>query len=175
MQKFFDSNAWRWTKTILEILGILLGIALLIFLYHSAGFAEEEQGWVICSPGDYVNVRKAPSIRSESIGRYETGDSVKLDGKKRNGFLHCTGLGLEESEGWIHSGHVVFDQPEMANCNAVIVSKGRLAARKNVGGKRTRWLKSGAELKVYYWSSEWSVTNCGYVQSRYLEMDGGGR
>lgn len=54
---------------------------------------------------------------------------------------------------------------------ATIISKGRLAARKNVDGKRTRWLKSGAKLKVHWWSEEWCLTDCGYVKSVYLEME----
>ena len=66
----------------------------------------------------------------------------------------------------------MYDEPEKVGQTATIVSYGRLAARKYVNGKRTRWLKSGAKLKVWYWTEEWALTNCGYVQSKYLELDG---
>ena len=128
------------------------------------------EAYILCD--DYVNIRRFPNNDDEPLGRFETGDTVVLDGKKKNGYLHCIDLSLEACEGWVHKGFVVYDKPVKVNQRAVIVSKGRLAARKYVGGKRTRWLKSGASVKVYYWSDEWCVTDCGYVQTRYLELVG---
>lgn len=181
MKKFFDSDAWAWIKTVIEILLIVAAGWLAIRFYTSLGFAGAEDarpedvyetGYVLCAPGDVVNVRRKPSRSSVSIGRFEPGEQVYLDGKKRNGFLHCVYLSLEESEGWIHAGYIVGDRPERLNRTATIVSAGRLRARKYVKGRRTRWLKRGAAVLVYYWSDEWCVTNCGYLQSRYLELDG---
>ena len=139
------------------------------FLLYSNANAEEETAYVFCV--DYVNVRQFPSKKGEEIGRFETGDVVHLDGKKRNGFLHCVDTGLE-SDGWIHAGFIVYDEPEHVNQKATVVSKGRLAARKYIGGKRTRWLKPLSTVTVYYWSEDWAITNCGYVQSKHLELEG---
>ena len=160
-------------KLLLAGLETVIALAILagIIIFFSTASAEEYDAWIICTPEDYVNVRSGPSSKSESIGRFETGDRVTLDGKKRNGFLHCVGLSLESNDGWIHSGYVISSKPVSVNRNARITSNGRLAARKNVNGKRTRWLKPDAIVTVYVWSDEWCVTNCGYIQSQYLEPE----
>lgn len=179
MKKLFtDTRAWRYIKTLLEILLIAAVVFGLVHLYMSFGFSEASAdeydditvGYVICV--DYVNVRQFPNKNGEPIGMYEAGTKVYLDGKKRNGYLHIIDTGLELCEGWIKKGYIVYDEPINVNQSAVIVSKGRLAARNCVNGRRTRWLKPLASVKVYYWSDEWCVTNCGYVQTKYLELEG---
>lgn len=166
--------------TVVEIILIALVILAGISLYRDAGFAEEwdeheqefEIMFAICSPGDRVNIRKRPSTKSEAEGWLEPGDMVYLDGGRKGGFVHCVGLSNESGEGWVHKGYLVQDEPERMNRTATVVSRGKLAARKHVKGKRTRWLKPMASVKVYYWSEEWCVTNCGYVQTRFLELEG---
>ena len=174
MMRFKDTVWWKVLKVVLEIL-LIVGIVWgAVALYTSLGFASAdvmyEEAYVICT--DEVHIRREPSRKSASIGRFECGDVVLLDGKQRNGYLHCVDLSLEEDSGWIHKGYVVYDKPEKMNCTATVVSKGKLRARKNVGGKTTRMLQPQATLKVYCWSDEWCVTNCGYVQSRFLEIGG---
>ena len=161
----------RICKTILEIVILLAIIFSVIWLYQSVGFSEREltEAYVLCA--DYVNVRQFPNRKGEPLGRFESGDVVYLDGKKKNGYRHIVDTGLE-SDGWIFAGYLVYDEPIKTDQSAVIVSKGRLAARKYVKGKRTRWLKPLASVKVYWWSDEWCVTNCGYVQTKYLELEG---
>lgn len=172
-KQFTETETWKWLKVCIEILLIAAIIGGAIYVYTSLGFASAEPmyetGYVLCA--DFVYVRPHPNKKGEILGRLETGDIVYLDGKTRNGYLHvsCTGL---EDDGWIYKGYVVYDKPERIGQRATIISKGRLAARKNVGGKRTRWLKPMASVFVYYWSDEWAVTNCGYVQSQFLELDG---
>lgn len=182
MKSFFDTDAWKWIRTLLEVLliaAIITGFILLVSAVTNVGVAEEwdeheeefELAWVICMKNDVVNVRQGASRSSCEIGRLESGTMVYLDGKKKHGYVHAVGLNTEYGEGWIHSGYLVDEEPEYVNCTAVIISKGRLAARKYVDGKRTRWLKPGAELKVYYWTDSWSLTNCGYVKSEFLELE----
>lgn len=159
------------TRIVLKVIALILLVVLAFtvdYLLKPAVNAEEV-AYVFCA--DYVNVRQFPSKKGEEIGRFETGDVVHLDGKKRNGFLHCVDTGLE-SDGWIHAGFIVYDEPEHVNQKATVVSKGRLAARKYIGGKRTRWLKPLSTVTVYYWSEDWAITNCGYVQSKHLELEG---
>jgi len=177
-KSFFDTEAWKWIRTALEIAVIAALIWFAASLYTSLGFSEARAdeyddvtvGYVICV--DYVNVRQFPNKNGEPLGMYETGTKVYLDGKKKNGYLHIVDTGLEDCEGWIKSGYIVYDEPIRVNQSATIVSKGRLAARNCVNGRRTRWLKPLASVKVYYWSDEWCVTNCGYVQTKYLELEG---
>ena len=163
----------RVCKTVAEIVVLAVLIFLAVFLYRSVGFAEATgdvtEAYVLCS--DFVYVRPHPNRKGEPVGRFDAGDTVYLDGKKKNGFMHCVDTHME-SDGWVFAGFIVYDKPIHVNQRAVIVSKGRLAARKYIKGKRTRWLKPLASLTVYYWSDEWCVTNCGYVQTRFLELEG---
>ena len=176
-KRFRDTEAWKWLRTLIEILLIALAIYGLVTLYVSFGFSEARadeydditEGWVLCV--DYVNVRPFPNRKGEPLGRFESGDKVYLDGRKRNGFLHIIDTGLE-SDGWIYAGYIVYDEPIAVYQNATIVSKARLAARKCVNGKRSRWLKPLATVKVYWWSDEWSVTSCGYLKTKFLELEG---
>lgn len=175
-RRFFDTECWKWIRTGLEIAFIVLTVLAVIWVWHAFGFSEayadeEKTAYVICAPGDRVNIRVTPSTKREPEGWLEAGDMVYLDGRKKNGFAHCVHMSNESGEGWVHAGYLVDDEPQCVNSTAVIVSKGRLAARKNVGGKRTRWLKPLATLTVYYWSDEWCVTNCGYVQSKFLDLE----
>ena len=105
MRRFRDTEYWKWIRTAIEILLIAAAVCLLVYAYTSAGFAGAEslywEAYVICMPGDEVNIRIKPSRSSESLGRYECGEMILLDGKKRNGFLHCVNLGLEMDNGWI--------------------------------------------------------------------------
>lgn len=166
-------------KTILEIIVILFCVYAVWALLDAAAIAEEWDehedefriAYAICTPGDTVNIRSTPSTHGNQEGYLDCGDMVYLDfTKARNGFVHAVGLTTESGDGWIHSGYLVYSEPVQMNRTALIVSRGRLAARKNVGGKRTRWLKSGAELTVLVWSEEWCLTNCGYVMTEYLEL-----
>ena len=181
MKRFRDTEAWKWIKTGLEIAVIVLAIIAIVIACRSLGISEAFADWededyevayAICAKDDHVNIRMFPNKKQDPIGFLDPGDEVWLDGRKKNGFVHCVGLGIEGGEGWVYAGYLVGDKPVAMNRSATIVSKGRLAARKCVDGKRTRWLKPLASVKVYFWSDEWCVTNCGYVRSEYLELDG---
>ena len=166
-------------RTAIELLLIIAAIVAIVLGWNALGFSEghaeeyeDEVMYVICDKGDHVNIRMFPNRKQEPIGYLEPGDKVFLDGQKKNGFVHCTGLSIEGGEGWVHTGYLVEDEPEYVNRTGTIVSRGRTAARKYVNGKRTRWLKPMATVRVYYWSFEWCVTNCGYVRSEFIELDG---
>ena len=173
MKRFRDTDLCKWLIVAIELALIAAVIWGCVSLVSSLGLADDyEEAWIICRPGDYINIRPNPNKRGEPIGRAECGYRLTLDCKKGNGYLHCVDLSLEMSEGWVFAGYVVFDEPELLNQSATVVSKGRLAVRKYVNGKRTRWLKPMATVKVYYWTDEWCVTNYGFILSDYLEMDG---
>jgi len=154
---------------VVETIIIAAIVAGVIFLLDSVGLAEDSM-YVMCM--DRVNVRLGASSRSDDVGWLEPGDVVYPDGKKKNGFVHCEIPSLEAGEGWIHKGYLVYEQPEKMNRTGIVSSRSKVQARKNVDGKRTRWLKPGGEVRVYWWTSEWCLTNCGYVKTDFIELDG---
>ena len=173
-------HIFRLCITAIEILLITFVVIAGVWLYQSVGFAEDWDehedefiiAYAICTKGDRVNIRRFPNTKHEPDGYLEPGDLVYLDGKKRNGFMHCVGLNTEAGEGWVHRGYLVYDPPEFVNRTGVITARSKVKARKNVDGKRTRWLKPGGTVKVWYWSDTWCVTDCGYVMSKFIELDG---
>lgn len=170
-KSFKETEAWKIIRTIIQIAFMALVILVIICAFRSAGISEKlyKDAYVMCA--DYANVRLFPNRKGEELGRFECGTHVLLDGKKRNGYLHIVDTGLE-CDGWIYAGYIVYDQPATMHQPAVVVSNGRLAARKYVNGQRTRWLKRNAQLTVYAWSRNWCVTNCGYVRTEYLKLEG---
>lgn len=154
--------------TLFEIALIALAFILLISALNSCSFAEDLwEAYVVCQPGDYVNVREKPSRKSEAVGYADAGDSVLIDGAEKNGYLRCYYIG-EMGVGWIHKGYVVYDKPERVSITAKVNCKLRVRARQYIGGKRRAWLKKNDEVKVYWLSDEWCVTNKGFVKTKYL-------
>lgn len=151
-----------------KVLCILLAFLVL------AGSAAAETAWVMLGPDDYVNVRIKPAKKSTITGYIDTGDAFETDGLSRNGFLQVLGVG-ENGEGWVFSGYVTDEKPEPVNDRYVCVARNRVACRRWIDGPRIRgkagWLYNGSTVKVYYRTSEWSVTNRGYIRSEWLEVD----
>ena len=139
-----------------------------IFLINAKGEVEYTECWVLCQPDSFVNARLHPKRKSMEIARLECGDNVYTDGKSKGGFLHCYGLG-EWGDGWVHKGYIVFSKPYIpAQRQMPIQSNGRVAARKTIDGDRRCWLKDGQVIKVYMISDEWSVTNKGFVKTKFI-------
>lgn len=178
-ERFRDTMICKILMTLVEIILIVWSVYWISVFLCSVSTAEEWDeheeeymiAYAICTPGDVVNIRGNPNTKQSPTGYLEPGDRVYLDFKKRNGYWHAVNLSTEAGEGWIHAGYLVFDEPIVMEQGATIISNGRLAARKYVNGKRTRWLKPGAHLTVLVWSDEWCLTNCGYVRTEFLKMD----
>ena len=169
-KRFRDTEAWKWMIAGLEILALAAMVFFVFSILTSVGLADDVQ-YVICM--DRVNVRMGASSRSDEVGWLEPGDVVYLDGQKKSGFVHCEIPSIEAGEGWVHKGYLVDEPPEKINRTGIIVGNAKVQARKNVDGKRTRWLKPGGEVRVYWWTSDWCLTNCGYVRTEFIELDGG--
>ena len=150
-------------KRLLTLLAIIL-----ICLKAGNAFTESSKVWVLCQPDSYVNIRARASSRSQKEGYALCGDSFETDGKSCNGFLHVY-AGIEAGEGWINSGYIVWDEPKEVNRDAQIASRGRVALRRTISGKRRKWGHDGDTLKVFWESAEWSVTSQGFVKTEYLE------
>ena len=179
-QEDIKYRRFRIAITVVEIVLIAIAAVFLIFLYRGVGFAEEWDGHeeeyeirsVICTKGDMVNVRPFPNTKNDPVGWLEPGEIVYLNGQRKNGFYYCVGINTEAGGGWVHGGYLVTEPPELINRTGVIASRSKVQARKNINGKRTRWLKPGGTVKVSYWTETWCVTDCGYVMSKFIELDG---
>ena len=165
-------------KLIIVLIEFALMVAVayaLICGLESIAFSEDApvQAYVVCQPGDYVNARMSPSRKSTSVGRYESCDTVWLDGEEKSGFAHCVDTTFETCECWVYGGYIIYDEPEwMDGRTATVVSNGRLAARRNCTGSVRKWLNNGTEIQVYWLSDEWCVTDEGFVMTEYIELDG---
>lgn len=176
-RSFMETEAWKLIRTLLQVIGIAIAIwgilAAIDFLTSTvkAEKADHETAYAICMNGDVVNVRSGPKNSAEWIGWLEPGDEVTLDGRKRNGFVHCINMNTESGDGWVFAGYMTYSRPELADCEATVVSNGRVAARKYVAGKRTKWLKNGQTVHIYYMSDDWCSTNLGYIQTEFLQTE----
>lgn len=149
---------------------IALALLLTALIGVSVSFADEVEYFIICDPESYVCVHLTPKKKGQETGRLEIGDKVYADGKKKNGFMHCVGINNEWGEGWVYKGYLVEEKPIVHKTKATVTSNGKVFCRSYVNGAKHGSLKNGAEVKVLAYTSEWAVTNKGYIQTRYLEM-----
>ena len=149
---------------------ICLVVAVVTICSVALALATDEtriRCWVLCQPDDYVNIRDKASTIGHKIGRAEVGDSFMTDGKVKDGFLHVY-CSLEESEGWIYLGYIVFDEPEQIGELWVVESNGRVACRKCVDGARRCWVIDGSTLTVRYIAGEWAITDKGFIKTEFI-------
>ena len=155
-------------------------LILIVALVFAAGFigetaliraraeAQTISGWIICQPGDYINARRKPSTRSESLGRLEAGYPLQLTGKTKNGFV-LSEVSLEESEAWVFAGYVVTSEPVWyGGTEMSITSNGRVACRKYIDGPRRCWVTDGSTVRVWWKTSTWCVTDKGFIRTEYI-------
>lgn len=159
-------------KRVLEILLHLLLFLMLVFVFNRAwalvfNRAWAEDGWIMCQPDSYVNIRESPGEAGRVVGYLELGDAIQTD-KHHNGYAHVTGLSTEGGEGWVASGYIVADAPQIETVAAWVDSDGRVACRRAIGGNRRKWLRPGDTLTLYASSAEWSMTSEGFVQTKYI-------
>ena len=158
----------------MKIARICVAIALLIaavLLLVLPAESEDYDAWVLCQPDSFVYARMSPKKTSPEIGYLMCGDHFITDGKTKNGFLHVYDLNFELSEGWVHKGYVVYDEPYKPDVyETTVQSNGRVQARRTIGGKRRCWLKDGQKLKVYMVTDEWAVTSKGFVKTKYIDL-----
>ena len=167
---------------ILKLIVFILAIYFIIIVFGPfIGFAgaeaesnpELKQMWVICQPEDFVNIRSKPSRKSKYEGGLLCGYPVMVSNKEKNGFVYSPALNNEAGCGWISTGYLV-DSPVYDKEGDIfyIHSKYRVAARKCIGRNVRCWLNDGAEVKVWFMSEEWSVTNYGFIMTQYLTKGG---
>ena len=158
---------------------LIITIVLAVIVYHCqqsrlTATAEESYVtcYVMCKPGDYVNVRRTPSTKAMPVASLECGDWFETDGTSSNGFIRVYGIG-EYGEGWIYCGYVSTEEPVEVFERYVCVAKSRVACRRWMNGPKTQnpWLRNGSNVEVFYMTSEWALTSRGFIQSEWLEAD----
>ena len=127
--------------------------------------------WIVCQPGDHVNVRETPSKKGRATGFLECGDAVQTDAESRNGFIRVYGVG-EGSEGWVYCGYVSIYEPKAVFETYACVAPNRVACRRYMNGPKTQnpWLRNNSTVQVFYMTEEWAVTSRGFIKSEWLEV-----
>lgn len=161
-------------EKIVAFIVLVVFILVVGFVLGSCSRGEEQLAtcWVMCKPGDYVNVRRSPKKNSVAVGYLECGDSFRTDAESKNGFIKCYGVG-EEGEGWIYCGYVTTEEPVKVGKRYVCVAKKRVACRRWMNGPQTQnpWLRNGSTVEVFCEADGWAVTSRGYIRTEFLEVD----
>ena len=160
-----------------KLVPILL-VLILTLVYGCAEIIEEDEGYtmyVLCRPGDFVNVREHPTTRAFKAGYLECGDSIITDGivrKDNQGrqWTHITRPWFESADAWVCSMYLQDTQINMDECTGYVVSNGRTAVRRAPGGKCVKWVKNGTKVAILAMSEEWALTTNGYINMDYLEI-----
>lgn len=146
-------------------------MAAIIFSIFPALCSEPTtDGWILCQPDSYVNIRSRPNKNSSTCGQLYIGDIVHMDGHEKNGYVHCVDMTTEATEGWVCKGFIVASEPVEDGYDHHVISDGRVAARRSVGGYRRCWLRNNDILTVYMVSNEWCLTNKGFVQTEFIDI-----
>ena len=141
-------------------------LVLLVAFLLLIGSAIADSVYVLCQPDSFVNVRLFPVKGSEVAGRVELGDELETDGEKRNGFLHV--YGSFETDAWINAGFVTYYPVTILTFETEILSKGRVACRRSIGGTKRKWLSNGQKVVIYAFAVDWSITDKGFIQTQFL-------
>ena len=153
-------------------------IAIVIGLTISAGECKAAGDkcitvWAMCQPGSTVIVRRGPSKNTMEVARLDPCDPVETDGRTKDGFIHVYG-NWENGDGFVYCGYLSTEKPEPVFEQYVCVSRARVACRRWISGPTMpnhAYITNGTNVDVFYRTSEWSVTNRGYIKSEWLECD----
>ena len=157
----------------LRLLCILAVLAAVIWITDSLGEEEPDYQtlYVMCRPKSFVNVREFPKKKAKEVGRLECGDEVLTLNEKRGKFVKIYGPTFECGTCWVHRGYLTDEKPDIYEDGKAytVKAKGRVALRRYIRGARRAWIKSGKTLTVYAITSEWALTNRGFIMTEYLE------
>lgn len=143
-------------------------VLTILFAVLMVSTAQAETAFILCQPDSYVNVRETPSYHGAECGQFYVGDDFETDGITRNGFLHIINANFECSEAWVFAGFVTYYPVIVERIDGAVEAKGRVACRRSIDGKRRAWLKDGQNVVIYARADDWSITNRGFIQTRYL-------
>ena len=161
-------------KGILKLVIFMFFVLLLLVAIYNNVHAEErietETVWVLCKPNSGgVNFRIKPKKSSQEVGGAFCGDELTTDDKEKNGYLHIVNLAAEDPEAWISLRYIVYSPPIEIEMEMQVKSNGKVNVRKWVDGPHLRYVHNGDVIYVYWMSTEWAVTNRGYIKSEFLD------
>ena len=166
---------YNTTPALTKVLIIILAAVLLFASYTVAteidrAHAEEitTPGYILCK--SYVLIRMSPSRKAPEIGQLDPAEPIVIDGKTRAGFAHI----VEPCDGWVWAGYITFSEPKQVNTTATVTAPKRVYCRKWCDGPTVDerpYLITGSEVKVYWLSQDWAITNRGFVKTEWLEGD----
>ena len=171
MNRIYYTTSSLLTKVLVLILAaVLLFASYTVATEIDRAHAEEitTQGYIICK--SYVVIRQWASKRATEIGQLDPAEQIEIDGRTKDGYAHI----VAPCDGWVHAGYIVFSEPKAVNATATVTARKRVACRKWIDGPNVDskpWLISGSEVKVLWMTSEWALTNRGYIKSTWLECD----
>ena len=156
----------RIVSTIIAIMTIVLAVS-----------ASAETMYVMCTPGEVVNVREKPSTSSDILGRFFVGDSFETDGETRKdtrgrAWLHIINASLEMDEAWICKTYTTQYEVDATRREGTIVAPGRVAVRATANGKRKAWIQPDETVTVLCHTFDWTLTTKGYISSEYIVLGG---
>lgn len=171
-----NRNYHTTNPAITKVLVVILAAVLLFASYTVATEINRAHAETITTPGyilcrSYVIIRQWAHKRATEIGQLDPADPVEIDGKTQDGFAHI----VSPMDGWVWAGFIVFDEPREVNITATVTAPKRMYCRKWCDGPQVDerpYLISGSEVKVYWASDKWSLTNRGFLQTEWLEGDG---
>lgn len=163
-----DSTTKKRVLTILCC--VVLTAVVLVFNFGACENTDDTLTvWILCQPGDYVNVRATPSTNAEQIGYLDPADEITINVNAKNGFFPIESP-LFEREGYVSCRYVSTEEPEWFNGQTyTIVSNARVMARRWIEGPRVSWLVNGTDVQVFWYTPTWCVTNRGFIKTEYLE------
>ena len=176
-QKYYSA----FDKEKIVAFALLIAIVAAIAFWAGSTFAEEEDGLVkvyaMCDPrpGNWVSVRMKPTTSSQEIGRLECGDKFETDGDSKDGWIRCYGIG--ETTGWVYSGFVSIEKPQIVMEQYCCVAKRQVAVRRWQGGPQIKrngkklWLRNCEDVTVFCIADGWACTSIGYIRAEWLEVD----
>ena len=166
----YNTEKQNRARVILAALLALVVLAGIIWM-TATGRADTATAWVLCQPGDYVNIREKATKKSAAVGRLDPGDPIEVTGETRNGFAEIADMTLETAGGaWVYAGYIVLDEPVKYMDEMEVIGTARVAARKSCSGDIRCWLEPGTVVTVFWKSEEWCVTNRGFIMTKYLEV-----
>jgi hypothetical protein len=124
--------------------------------------------WIMCK--DYVLIRMGPSRKSPEVGQLDPADEIEIDGKTKDGFAHI----VSPVDGWVWAGNIVDSKPEKIDGTGYVIANKRLYCRRWIDGPTVEekpYVINGSEVKVFWIGGGWALTNRGYLQSEWLEVE----
>lgn len=149
-------------------------VFILAMLIAEQTAAETRTMYVLCSPESMLMARSTPSKSGEEVGWFIAGDEVEIESVKRGWAKIKDASALLDTSSAYVSADYLSEYPVEVHADgarAKVDADGRVKLRRTPNGEQKGWARDGDGLTVYAVGGEWSVTDKGYIQTKYLLME----